>query len=62
MVYLTLLSDFRLDRLIQKIKISHHNQPEPLVDFIKKLAIEERITLEDARLIIKKYKAEKDGN
>jgi hypothetical protein len=52
----------RLDRLIQKINVSHNNQSEPLVDFIKKLAIEERITLEDARLIIKKYNAEKGGN
>lgn len=51
----------RLDKLIQKITLSN-NESEPLVNFIKKLAIEERITLEDARLIIKKYNAEKDGD
>ncbi|WP_392391605.1 SHOCT-like domain-containing protein [Paenibacillus ihumii] len=29
--------------------------------FVKKLAIEERISLEDARLIIEKYNAERRG-
>ncbi|WP_430691884.1 SHOCT-like domain-containing protein [Paenibacillus woosongensis] len=32
-----------------------------MVNFVKKLAIEERITLEDARLIIEKYNAEWRG-
>lgn len=50
----------RLDRLIQKIELVQEDE-EPLVNFVKKLAIEERISLEDARLIIEKYNAERRG-
>ncbi|MUG44225.1 DUF2089 family protein [Paenibacillus woosongensis] len=51
----------RLDRLIQKIELAQNDESQPLVNFVKKLAIEERITLEDARLIIEKYNAERKG-
>lgn len=51
----------RLNRLIQKIELVEESESEELVSFIKKLAIEERITLEDARLIIQKYNSEKEG-
>ncbi|PGY50378.1 DUF2089 family protein [Priestia megaterium] len=49
----------RLDRLIQKIKINEEEDKEELISLVKKLAIEERISLEDAKLIIEKYKGEK---
>lgn len=52
----------RLDRVIQKIQLLNSDQPESLVSFVKKLAIEERITLDDARLIIDKYNKEKGEN
>lgn len=51
----------RLNRLIQKIELVEDSESEQLVGFIKKLAIEERITLEDARQIIEKYNNEKEG-
>lgn len=51
----------RLNRLIQKIELVEDSDSEQLVGFIKKLAIEERITLEDARQIIEKYNNEKEG-
>ncbi|WP_106767441.1 DUF2089 family protein [Paenibacillus faecalis] len=51
----------RLDRLIQKIELAQNDESKPLVSLIKKLAIEERITLEDARLLIDKYNAERKG-
>ncbi len=51
----------RLDRLIQKIEINEEHDKEELISLVKKLAIEERISLEDAKLIIEKYKKEKDG-
>ncbi|MDF1964700.1 DUF2089 family protein [Priestia megaterium] len=50
----------RLDRLIQKIEINEEHNNEELINFVKKLAIEERISLEDAKLIIEKYKEEKE--
>ncbi|UKJ83503.1 DUF2089 family protein (plasmid) [Priestia megaterium] len=50
----------RLDRLIQKIEIYEEHDKEELISLVKKLAIEERISLEDAKLIIEKYKKEKD--
>jgi len=49
----------RLDRLIQKIEINEEHDKEELIGLVKKLAIEERISLEDAKLIIDKYKDEK---
>ncbi|MED4059221.1 DUF2089 family protein [Priestia megaterium] len=48
----------RLDRLIQKIEINEEHDKEELISLVKKLAIEERISLEDAKLIIEKYKGE----
>jgi len=50
----------RLDRLIQKIELASDNESEPLINFIKELAIEDRISLEDAQLIIKKYNEERN--
>ncbi|MDI3089696.1 DUF2089 family protein [Priestia megaterium] len=52
----------RLDRLIQKIEINEEHNKEELIGLVKKLAIEERISLEDAKLIIEKYKDEKGIN
>ncbi len=51
----------RLDRLIQKIKLSEEEENEDFVKFIKQLSIDDRIDLEEAKLIIEKYKSEKEG-
>ncbi len=51
-----------MDRLIQKIEINEEHNKEELIGLVKKLAIEERISLEDAKLIIEKYKDEKGIN
>lgn len=48
----------RLDKLINKIKINESTENEEFVKFIKKLSIDDRISLEDAKLIIDKYKKE----
>ncbi|GFZ77568.1 hypothetical protein GCM10010978_18850 [Compostibacillus humi] len=50
----------KLDRLIEKIKINDAADNEEFIKFIKKLSIEDRISVEDAKLIIEKYKQEKD--
>ncbi|MEX5522961.1 DUF2089 family protein [Bacillus cereus] len=50
----------RLDRIIQKVSISKEEETH-LISFIKKLAIEERISLDDAKILINKYKEEKEA-
>ena len=46
----------RVDKLIQKIKVNDTDEDEEFITFIKKLSIEDRINLEDAKLIIKNIK------
>ena len=50
----------RLDKLIQKIEVNDRLENEEFISFIKKLSIDDRINLEDAKLIIEKYKRERD--
>ena len=50
----------RLDRLIQKIHLDQDMEEEGFVNFIKQLAIDDRISLDEAKLIIEKYKSEKE--
>ncbi|WP_453989895.1 DUF2089 family protein [Bacillus nitroreducens] len=49
----------KLDRLIEKIKLNDAADNEEFVTFIKQLLIDDRINLEEAKLIIEKYKKEK---
>ncbi len=49
----------RLDKLIQKIELNDKKEEEPFSTFIKGLAVDSRIDLETAKLIIDKYKQEK---
>ena len=51
----------RLDKLIQKIELSDQKKEEPFAAFIKGLAVDSRIDLETAKLIIDKYKQEKEN-
>lgn len=48
----------RLNNLIQKIELSRQ-QDIPMIKFLKKLAIDDRISLETAELIINKYNQER---
>ena len=50
----------RLDKLIQKIELSDQKEDEPFSTFIKGLAVDSRIDLETAKIIIEKYKQEKE--
>ncbi len=50
----------RLDKLIQKIELSDQREEEPFLTFIKGLAVDSRIDLETAKIIIEKYKNEKE--
>ena len=50
----------RLDKIIQKIEMSNQQEEEPFQTFIKGLAVDSRIDLETAKIIIEKYKKEKE--
>jgi hypothetical protein len=50
----------KLDRLIDKIKMNDAVENEEFIKFIKSLSIDDRISVEDAKLIIEKYKQERD--
>lgn len=49
----------RLDRLIEKIKLYDEVENEEFIQLIKRLAIEDRIRMEDAKLIIETYQQER---
>lgn len=46
----------RLDRLIQKIRISDDNANEPYISLIKRLAVNDKIDFETAKILVSEYK------
>ena len=51
----------RLDRLIQKIKLSEDTEKEPYIALIKQLALNDKLDFETAKLLISEYKKAKGG-
>ncbi|HHY64032.1 MAG TPA: DUF2089 domain-containing protein [Clostridiaceae bacterium] len=51
----------RLDRLIQKIRLNDDTESEPYVALIKRLAIDEKLDFETAKILINEYKKVKGG-
>lgn len=51
----------RLDRLIQKIKLSEDTKKEPYIALIKQLALNDKLDFETAKLLISEYKKAKGG-
>ena len=49
----------RLDRLIQKIKLSEDAEKEPYIALIKQLALNDKLDFETAKLLIAEYKKAK---
>ncbi|MEW4427803.1 DUF2089 family protein [Paenibacillus pabuli] len=49
----------KLDRLIEKIRVNEAENNEDFIKFIKNLSIDDRISVDDAKLIIQKYKQER---
>ena len=49
----------RLDKIIQKIQLYENQKQEHFSAFIKTLAVESKIDLETAKIIIEKYKESK---
>lgn len=52
----------RLDRLIQKIQISEETAGEPYIALIKRLAVNEKLDFDTAKLLIGEYKKVKEGS
>ena len=48
----------RLDRLIQKIKLGEDRAADPYIALIKRLAVNERLDFDTAKLLIATYKKE----
>ncbi|MBS4030868.1 MAG: DUF2089 family protein [Clostridiales bacterium] len=51
----------RLDKLIQKIQINEDTSSEPFIALIKRLAINEKIDLDTAKILISEYKKQIGG-
>lgn len=51
----------RLDKLIQKIKIAEDNLNEPYISLIKKLALDDKLDFDTAKILIGEYKKAKGG-
>lgn len=51
----------RLDKLIQKIRISDDTESEPYIALIKKLAINDKLDFDTAKVLISEYKKAKGG-
>ena len=52
----------RLDKLIQKIQISEDTGNEPYVALIKRLAVNEKIDFDTAKILMSEYKKIKKEN
>lgn len=46
----------RLDKLIQKIQISENTANEPYIALIKRLALNDKVDFETAKILISEYK------
>ena len=46
----------RLDKLIQKIKLNESKANEPYIMLIKKLALEDKLDFDTAKILISEYK------
>ena len=46
----------RLDRLIQKIRISDDTESEPYIALVKRLAINDKLDFDTAKVLISEYK------
>ena len=50
----------RLDKLVQKIKMSEQKESEPYVKLIKNLAMDDKLDFETAKLLITAYRKERE--
>lgn len=51
----------RLDKLIQKIRISDDVGSDPYIGLVKRLAINDKLDFDTAKILISEYKKQKGG-
>ncbi len=51
----------KLDKLIQKIKMSDEQAQDPYIVLIKRLAIDEKLDFETAKILITEFKKTQEG-
>lgn len=51
----------RLDKLIQKIQIVEDNQSEPYISLVKRLAVDDKLDFDTAKILINEYKKIKES-
>lgn len=49
----------RLDRLIQKIQLGDQSSADPYISLIKRLAVNDKLDLDTAKLLISEYKRQR---
>ena len=52
----------RLDRLIQKIKISETAEADPYVSLVKRLAVDDKLDFDTAKILISAYRETRKEN
>ena len=51
----------RLDRLIQKIKLTETAEPDSYVSLVKRLAVDDKLDFDTAKLLITEYRKTKEA-
>ena len=51
----------RLDRLIQKIRLTETAEADPYVSLVKRLAVDDRLDFETAKILISEYRKTKEA-
>ena len=52
----------RLDRLIQKIKLTERAEEDPYVSLVKRLAVDDKLDFDTAKILITEYRKTKEGS
>lgn len=50
----------RLDRLIQKVRLSENTETDPYISLVKRLAVNDKLDFDTAKLLIGEYKKQKE--
>jgi hypothetical protein len=51
----------RLDRLIQKIRLTERAEEDPYVSLVKRLAVDDKLDFDTAKVLITEYRKTKEG-
>ena len=51
----------RLDRLIQKVQLAEQTEEDPYISLVKRLAVDDKLEFDTAKLLISEYRRSKEG-